>query len=128
MTFLLDTCVFLWVADEKHHLSAKAREILEDASNILRLHQATPWEIQIKHSLGKLYLPRPPCIAIPAAIEKLGLDYRTLDDDTMYTLEKLPPLHRDPFDRLLVAHAIQEGLPIITPDPLIHQYPVRTIW
>lgn len=128
MTVLLDTCVFLWLADEKHRLSAQAREILEDPSNILRLHQVTPWEIQIKHSLGKLPLPHPPRIAVPAAIEKLGLDYQTLDDGTVYTLEKVPHLHRDPFDRLLVAHAIHEGLPIVTPDPLIHPYPVRTIW
>lgn len=128
MTVLLDTCVFLWMADEKRRLSARAREILEDASNTLRLHQVTPWEIQIKHSLGRLPLPHPPRRAIPAAIEKLGLDYRTLDDDTIFTLEKVPPLHRDPFDRLLVAHAIHEGLPIISPDPLIKPYPVRVIW
>lgn len=128
MTVLLDTCVFLWLADEKHRLSARARELLEDRSITLRLHQVTPWEIQIKHSLGKLPLPHPPRIAVPATIEKLGLDYRTLDDDTVYTLEKVPPLHRDPFDRLLVAHAIHEGLPIVTPDPLITPYPVRVIW
>ncbi len=128
MTVLLDTCVFLWLADEKHRLSNTARTLLEDASNTLRLHQASPWEIQIKNSLGKLPLPHPPRIAVPEAIERLKLEYRTLDDDTVYTLEKLPHLHRDPFDRLLIAHAVHEGLPIVTPDPLIHQYPVRTLW
>jgi len=128
MTVLLDTCVFLWMADDVRHLSEAARDILMDSSNVLRLHQVTPWEIQIKHGRGRLPLPRPPRVAVPAAIERLGLDYRTLDDETVYTLEKLPPIHRDPFDRLLVAHAIHEGLPILTPDPKIHAYPVRTIW
>ncbi len=128
MTVLLDTCVFLWLADEKHRLSARARGILEDSSNTLRLHQASPWEIQIKYSLGKLPLPYPPRIAVPEAIKRLKLNYCTLDDETIYTLEKLPHLHRDPFDRLILAHAIHEGLPIVTPDPLIEQYPVRTLW
>ena len=128
MNILLDTCVFLWMADEHRRLSATAKAILEDPANTLRLHQVTTWEIQIKNSLGKLPLPQPPSVAIPAAIERLGLDYRTLDDPTIYTLEKVPHLHRDPFDRLLVAHAIYEGLPILTPDPLISPYPVRVIW
>ncbi|MES2708973.1 MAG: type II toxin-antitoxin system VapC family toxin [Verrucomicrobiota bacterium] len=128
MKILLDTCAFLWLADQTHHLSAKAREILEDPANTFCLHQASAWEIQIKHSLGKLPLPYPPRIAVPQAIERLGLDYHTLDDDTLYTLEKVPPLHRDPFDRLLIAHAIHEGLPILTPDPLIQPYPIRVIW
>jgi PIN domain nuclease of toxin-antitoxin system len=128
MTVLLDTCVFLWMADDARRLSAAAREILVNPANVLRLCQVSPWEIQIKHSAGKLPLPHPPRVAVPAAIERLGLDYHTLDDGTIYTLEKLPPIHRDPFDRLLVAHAIHEGLPILTPDPKIHPYPVRTIW
>jgi PIN domain nuclease of toxin-antitoxin system len=128
MTVLLDTCVFLWMADDQKALSPAAREVLEDPAVILRLHQVSPWEILIKHGLGKLPLPHPPRIAVPEAIRRLGLEYRTLDDGTLYTLEKVPPYHRDPFDRLLVAHAIHEGLPIVTPDPLIHPYPVRTIW
>lgn len=128
MTLLLDTCTFLWMADEQHRLSDKVRDMLENASNTLCLHQATAWEIQIKHSLGKLALPQPPRIAVPAAIAALGLDYHRLDDDTIYTLEKLPALHRDPFDRLLIAHAIHHGLPLLTPDPLIHPYPIRVIW
>lgn len=128
MTVLLDTCVFLWLADDPSRLSPAAREVLEDASHVLRLHQVTTWEMQIKNSLGKLPMPHPPRLAIPEAIRRLQLDYRTLDDATIYTLEKVPHLHRDPFDRLLVAHAIYEGLPIVSPDPLIHPYPVRVIW
>jgi len=116
------------MADDFRRLSAPAREILEDSTNVLCLHQVSTWEIQIKCSAGKLVLPHPPRMAVPMAIERLGLDYRTLDDGTIYTLEKVPALHRDPFDRLLVAHAIHEGLPILTPDPKIHPYPVRTLW
>jgi PIN domain nuclease of toxin-antitoxin system len=128
MTYLLDTCVFLWLADDPGRLSIRVREILEDSAQTLRLHQVTAWEIQIKNSLGKMPLPHPPRIAVPKAIEAFRLEYCTLDDGTIYSLEKLPHLHRDPFDRLLIAHAIFEGLPILTPDPLINQYPIRTIW
>ena len=128
MTVLLDTCAFLWLADEAHRLSGSARETLADSSNTLRLHQVSAWEIQVKYSLGKFPMPKPPRVAVPAAVAKLGLEYRTLDDETIYFLERLPPLHRDPFDRLLIAHALHEGLPLITPDPLIHQYPLRVIW
>jgi PIN domain nuclease of toxin-antitoxin system len=128
MTVLLDTCVFLWLADDASRLSPAAREVLEDATTVLRLHQVTAWEMQIKHTLGKLPLLHPPRIAIPEAVRRLQLDYRTLDDATIYTLEKVPAYHHDPFDRLLVAHAIYEGLPIVTPDPLIQPYPVRVIW
>lgn len=128
MKILIDTCVFLWLADQTHHLSSTAREILENPANTLCLHQVSAWEIQIKHSLGKLPLPHPPRIAVPQAIERLGLEYHPLDDATLYTLEKVPPLHRDPFDRLLIAHAIHEGLPLLTPDPLIQPYPIRVIW
>ena len=128
MTLLLDTCTFVWLADEEHRLSDCAREVLADSSNILRLHQVSAWEIQVKYSLGKFPMPKPPRVAVPAALAQFGLEYRTLGDETVYFLERLPHLHRDPFDRLLIAHALHEGVPIVSPDPLIHQYPVRVIW
>ncbi|MGI8603432.1 MAG: type II toxin-antitoxin system VapC family toxin [Verrucomicrobiales bacterium] len=128
MTVLLDTCTFIWLADEQHRLSGVAREVLADPGTTLRLHQASTLEIQIKNALGKLPLPHSPRIAIPQAIKRLGLDYARIEDEEIWHLGKLPHLHQDPFDRLLIAHAIFDGLAIVTPDPLIHQYPVRVIW
>lgn len=128
MKLLLDTVTFLRLSDEVHLLSPTAKETLNDPGNILVLHQASIWEIQIKYNLGKLPLKLPPRQFVPMSVEKHDLVCQSLADADIYFLERLPHLHRDPFDRLLIAHAIHEGLPIVTPDPLIEQYPVRTIW
>ena len=128
MTCLLDTCVFLWLSDQTEHLSAGARAILEDPANSLVVSQISSLEIQIKYNRGKLPLGLPPERFIRAAIEHHGLHYLTLADEHIWTMAKLPLLHGDPFDRILIAQAICDGLPLITPDPMIHAYPIRTIW
>lgn len=128
MNLLLDTCAFLWLADRTDVLSDRARAACADAGNTLRLHQVSSWEIQIKFDLGKLSLKLPPGEFVPLALSRHGVDYAPLDDDTIWFLRRLPAIHRDPFDRLLIAYAIRNGLTLVTPDPLIHQYPVPVCW
>lgn len=128
MTCLLDTCTFLWLTDRTEHLSAAARSVLEDPANTLVLSQVSSFEIQIKYNRGKLPLAIAPQDFIAQAIEKFGLTYLRIEDAHLWTKGKLPLLHRDPFDRLLIAQAVHEGLPIVTPDPEISTYPVRVIW
>ena len=128
MTCLLDTCTFLWLTDRAEHLSATARSVLEDPTNTLVLSQVSSFEIQIKSNRGKLPLAIPPQDFIPQAIEKFRLTYLRIEDDHLWAKGKLPLLHSDPFDRLLIAQAIHEGLMIITPDPHIHSYPIRVLW
>lgn len=128
MTCLLDTCTFLWLTDRVENLSSSAREILSDSATVLVLSQVSSIEIQVKYNLGKLPLSIPPKAFLPQAIGSFQLHYQSLRDEYIWVLEKLPALHRDPFDRLLIAHALHEGLVIITPDPMIHRYPIRAIW
>ena len=128
MTCLLDTCTFLWLTDRTEFLSTTARTLLEDAANTLVLSQISSLEIQIKFKRGKLALSVSPDVFIRHAVERHGLHYLRLADDHIWGKGKLPLLHHDPFDRLLVAQAIHEGMLIVTPDPLIHAYPARVVW
>jgi len=128
MNLLLDTCTFLWMIDDVSNLGPEARVALEDASNQLVLHQASCWEIQIKYDLGKLALARSPREIISQGIAMHGIEYHSLQDEGIWHLQKLPPIHRDPFDRILISHALCQGLKLATPDPRIAQYPVAIIW
>ena len=73
-------------------------------------------------------LPQPPERLVPAARERYGLQALAIDEESALHVAKLPSLHADPFDRMLVSQAIVHGLTIVTPDPLVTQYPARTIW
>lgn len=128
MRLLLDTCSLLWMADRVDLLSASARAALEDPDNELLVSQVSMLEIQIKHGLGKLPLGLPPEEFVTEACRRFGLACLPLADEHIWTLRRLPLLHRDPFDRLLLSQAVHEGLPVVTPDPLLHQYPVRLLW
>lgn len=128
MNCLLDTCTFLWMVDRVENLSPKVRDLLEDGSNLIVLSQISTLEIQIKYNRGKLPLGIPPREFVARAVAQFGLTYLELDDEHVFAKEKLPLLHRDPFDRLLIAQALHEGLVLLTPDPLIGPYPIRVIW
>ena len=128
MKLLLDTCAFLWMSDQTDCLSSHVQALLTDPENELILHQAATLEIQIKYDKGNLPLGVPPHKFVPESIAKHKVLYHTLSDADIHFLGRLPMHHRDPFDRLLICHAIINGLTIITHDPLIHQYPVNYIW
>jgi PIN domain nuclease of toxin-antitoxin system len=124
---LLDACTFLWIVGGDR-VSEAAAAAYRDPSNEVYLSAASVWEITIKHQSGRLPLPEPPDTLIPAERRLRGIAHLPIDEDAVYQLPKLPPLHRDPFDRILVCQAIAGSLAILTPDPLIRQYPVRVIW
>ena len=86
------------------------------------------FEIALKHSIGRLALRRPPGELIPEVQAMYGIRSLPLDEESALQLSRLPRLHADPFDRLLVCQAIEHGLAIVTPDPAIAQYPVRVLW
>jgi PIN domain nuclease of toxin-antitoxin system len=88
-------------------------------------HQVSLWEIQIKYDSGKLVLPKSPGDLLPDAINEAGFFPGALEDEGIFLLGKLPPVHRDPFDRLLVAHAILHAWEIATVDKTVVKYPVR---
>ncbi len=128
MRLLLDTCTFLWIIGGAKELSSRAREAFADPANEALLSAACAWEIAVKHRLGKLPLPEPPDVFVPAQRAAHGIEPLAIDEEAALHVAKLPDLHRDPFDRLLVAQALVGGLVVLTPDDSIREYPVRTLW
>jgi PIN domain nuclease of toxin-antitoxin system len=128
MKLLLDTCTFLWALSEPPQLSARAADLFRNPDTELFLSAASAWEIAVKHASGKLMLPERPERFVPNRREERGIAPLAIDEESALHASKLPQLHRDPFDRLLVSQAIVHGLTILTPDPIISQYPARTIW
>jgi PIN domain nuclease of toxin-antitoxin system len=124
---LLDTCTFLWLAGGSA-LSPPAAAAVRDPSNELFLSAVSAWEIASKHRSGRLPLPEPPERLIPTERELRGVSALPFDEESALQVSRLPALHRDPFDRMLISQAIAMSLAIVTPDPLITQYPVRVIW
>jgi len=109
-------------------LSPQARNIFVDPDNEVYLSVVSAWEIAVKHAAGRLPLPESPERFVPAERRRHGIDTLELDEETALHLARLPALHRDPFDRMLVCQAIVHGLVILGPDSHITQYPVRTAW
>ncbi len=128
MRALLDTHTFLWWVTDDPQLSSLARAIIEDGGNELYLSAASAWEIAIKVQTGRLPLPVSPAEFVPQHMQASGFQPMPVQITHALRVYDLPPLHRDPFDRLLVAQALAEGLPIITADPLIRQYESEAIW
>jgi len=125
---LLDTCTFLWIVGDSHELSEASRNLFREPSNDVFLSAVSVWEISVKYALGKLPLPQPPEKYIPIQREKHMVDPLGLDDNSVLHLNRLPQLHKDPFDRMLICQAINHGLVILTPDELIARYPVASKW
>ena len=128
MKCLLDTCTFLWIIAGATELSPAAKELFANPANEVLLSVVSVWELSVKHALGKLPLP--------SAIERFVVEQRKrhgiaallLHEQAVLHLHKLPALDRDPFDRMLICQAIEHDCVLLTPDPLIAQYPIRAQW
>lgn len=121
---LLDTHALIWALEDNTRLSTSARTILEDLSNEIWVSVASAIEISIKRALGKLDAPAD----LISAIDEAGFVGRDLTFEVAERMQQLPPHHRDPFDRLLVAHALHENVPILSCDELLGRYPVAVLW
>lgn len=128
MKVLLDTCTFLWILTGDRKLSKAAKGHFIEPENEVFLSAVSTWEISVKYVLGRLSLPGPPERFIPAQREAHGIESLPLDEESTLYLRRIPELHADPFDRMLVCQSIVHGMTILTPDELISQYPVRTDW
>jgi len=128
MKVLLDTCTFLWIVADDASLSRRARDLFRAPEHEVYLSAASAWEIATKYGLGRLPLPEPAERFVPDMREHHGIASLPIDEESVLQTTRLPPLHRDPFDRLLVCQAIVHGMTLLTPDPLITQYPARVVW
>lgn len=128
MKILLDTCSFLWILTDDERLSPKAREVFLDKDNECYLSAVSAWEISLLHALGRLHLPQAPERFVPRQRELHGISELALEESAALQVYKLPPFHRDPFDRMLICQAVVGGLTILTPDEHISCYPVATFW
>ncbi|HMB79288.1 MAG TPA: type II toxin-antitoxin system VapC family toxin [Vicinamibacterales bacterium] len=128
MKLLLDTCTFLWALSGEPPLPTRVAVMVQDPDNEVFLSAASSWEIAIKYAAGKLRLPDDPARFVPAMRAERGFTALAVDEEAALHIAKLPMLHGDPFDRLLVAQAIVHGMTILTPDPIVARYPARTMW
>ena len=126
-SYLLDTQVALWLLLDSPRLSDQVRQVLVANEGRIYFHQASTWEIVIKYELGKLPLPEPPGEFLLNAVTDSGLRYDTIKDEAIFFLNKLPRIHQDPFDRLLVSHVAVNGWVLITSDLTLISYPIRTM-
>lgn len=128
MRALLDTHTFLWWNMDAPQLSAVAREFIAAAGNEIFLSAASAWEIAIKAANGRLMLPEPPHQYVA---DRMRLHrFSALPVELSHALEvyRLPAIHQDPFDRLLIAQSLLDGISILSMDPEIGRYPVDLIW
>ena len=126
MRYLLDANVLVYLLAAPSELSPEARRVLEDET-LLFISKASLWEIGIKQSIGKMRIE----LSVPEierqCIER-DIQVLSVGSAAIERLKSLPDIHRDPFDRILVAQALEEGLAIVTRDRMIPQYPVQTVW
>lgn len=128
MNFLLDTHVFLWCVTAPHLLSARGGQVCGDPSNRLLLSVVNVWELVIKVGVGKLKLDDPVTDIVDYLLDRGNVTILGVELAHALRVGTLPSLHKDPFDRMLVAQALAEDAVLLTADPLVRRYPVPTDW
>ena len=128
MDYLLDTCTALYLWGGSPDLSDRAKAVIRDTRNTLWLHQVSYLEITLKHSIGKLPLSEAPFVLVPKALSAYQIRFTNLSNKDIAGLEHLPFHHRDPFDRLLVSHALNTEMTVLTPDAVFLKYGVKVVW
>lgn len=128
MRLLLDTPAFLWWITGGDHISVRARDAIADSANEVYFSAASGWELAVKASLGRVTLPDDLEEFVSEQLTINGFDVLPIHLRHALGVFRLPDLHRDPFDRMLVAQAIAEGMSLVTGDPQIVQYPADVLW
>jgi PIN domain nuclease of toxin-antitoxin system len=125
---ILDTHAFIWWITDSARLSSRAREVVADPRNALVWSAASSWEIAIKSSLGRIDMPEPIGAFLAEQLRLQRVDPLPVEHSHAWRVAEQPFHHRDPFDRLLVAQALVEDLPILSADGQLKAYGVETIW
>ncbi len=128
MKYLLDTHTFIWMAASPDKLSNKVIELVSQPENELLLCAASGWETALLWKLHKIELSEEPALFIPQMIQALSLTPVAISFDLAITAACLPLHHRDPFDRLLIAVAMQEKIALLSKDRMMEKYKIQAIW
>jgi PIN domain nuclease of toxin-antitoxin system len=128
VTVLLDSHTFLWFVAGDLQLSPVARAAIEDMNNDRFLSIASAWEIGIKVSLGKLPLSQPFDVFLPKQLADNSIDLLPITPEHIYQSMALPFHHRDPFDRIILAQSIVEGMPLLSGDTAFDAYGITRVW
>ncbi len=127
MRLLLDTHIFLWYIQDDSRLAAAWDQIIGDPRNQVFLSVVSVWEVIIKYQIGKLPLPEPPELYLPRLRRQHQMTSLPVDEDSVSGVAQLPLLHNNPFDRLLIAQAMQHNLTLVTVDAAIRAYPMVSV-
>lgn len=127
MNVLVDTHVWIWSLADPNRLSPESRSLLSSSRNVVYLSAASAWELAIKAALGRIELPEPVETYVPTRMARQGITALPITHGHALRVSTLPPHHRDPFDRLLIAQALVERLPILTADAAFDRYDVEVI-
>jgi len=125
---LLDTCTLLWLTQELDRLLGECRGGIGDLANDLLVSHASIWELALKTLAGQLSFSAPLRMWLAEQRGTWRFDYLPITGEHILRTLEIERHHQDPFDRLLVAQAMEANLPVVTPDPAIARYPVQVIW
>jgi len=128
MKVLLDTHTLLWWIDDRPSISTECRRVIAASENLVYVSAASIWEMAIKSSLGKLRIPGEIGSFFSEHIKRNG--FLTLDITASHALGvlRLPSIHKDPFDRMLISQSLSENMPLLTNDAMVRKYGVTTVW
>lgn len=127
MKILLDTQIAIWWNTDSSKLNTETKEIIADSSIEKLFSFASIWEMAIKVKIGKLTVQPDLHTFVDKKIKKNGINLLPIDEYAIYTTQTLDVHHHDPFDRLIIAHAVVENIPVITADPLWKRYPIHIL-
>ena len=127
MKILLDTQIFLWMFLTPSRISANVKILLQNPANEIFLSPASSWEIAIKCGIGKIKLPDAPEIYVPDRMRRANLKSLEIKHEHTLAVANLPPIHKDPFDRLLITQANVENLTLLSADTVFANYTVKLI-
>jgi PIN domain nuclease of toxin-antitoxin system len=128
MKYLLDTMVWLWSVGPTEKIGSAGLEVLTNGAEEIYLSAASSWEIAIKTKLGKFKLAEPPGYYVPKRLAEQGIQPLSITQRHSLKVYDLPLHHYDPFDRLIIAQALDEGMVILTSDRAFTKYPVQLLW
>ncbi len=128
MRYLLDTHVLIWWITDDRRLSRRGGELIQNRRNEIFWSAASSWELAVKHALGRLVFEDPPEVLIPMELEKNRIETIPILNEHAFLAGRLPPHHKDPFDRMIVAQARIESMGLITSDSALASYDIEIFW